>query len=220
MCFYYSLSKLAQRYRERAENNEILRKMDLVNGFKYPEMPVVTSDGLKLMNWGLIPFWAKDEKIRQYTLNAKAETVFEKPSFKSRIATHRCIVPTNGFFEWKHSGKNTQPYYIHLKNQDSFSFAGLWDEWVTISTGVPYYTFTIITTGANPLLAEIHNSRKRMPVVLTEDIEFDWIHKKISKNEISDFLQPLHEKHFEAYPVQPFDLNAEIQENITQPTSL
>lgn len=126
---------MAQRYKERAENIEILRQIDLVNGFKYPEMPVISNGKLELMNWGLIPFWAKDEEIKKYTLNARAETVFEKPSFKGSIKSKRCIVPATGYFEWKHTDNKKQPYFIHLKNQDAFSFAGIWDTWTNKITG-------------------------------------------------------------------------------------
>jgi|GEM_PF-3694477 len=96
MCFYYNLSKMAQRYKERAQNNEVLRKMDLVNGFTFPEMPVIVNSNMSLIHWGLIPFWAKDDGIKKYTLNARAETLFEKPSFKNSIFSKRCIVPASG----------------------------------------------------------------------------------------------------------------------------
>ncbi len=207
---------MARRYQERAENNEVLRKMDLVNGFKYPEVPVIVGEKLKLMNWGLIPFWAKDETIRQYTLNAKAETIFEKPSFKNRIATHRCLVPATGYFEWQHNGKIKQPWFIRLKEQDSFSFAAVWDAWKNPVTGSTSLSFTIITTEANPLLAEIHNSKRRMPVVLTVENEFDWLKNGLSKQDITDFFKPPAQEYFEAYPIRSFNRDLEIQENITQ----
>ena len=209
MCFYYSLSKLAQRYQERAENNEIRKKMNLVNGFKFPDMPVVTESGMELKKWGLILFWSKEEKIREYTLNARNDTVFEKPSFKNRIMTHRCIIPATGFIEWQHNGKLTQPHFIHLKNQEAFSFAGLWDVWKNPETGQTLSTYSIITTDANPLMAEIHNTKKRQPVILTEDIEFSWLEKGLTKSDIESFFVPLEEKHFDAYPIKPFKMTDE-----------
>ncbi len=203
MCFYYSLSKLAQRYSERAKNNEILRETYMVNGFSHPEMPVITETGLEMMNWGLIPAWSKDDQIRKYTLNARAETIFEKPSFKNVISSKRCIIPATGYFEWQHTGKNKQPYFISLKNQDAFTFAGVWDMWVNPQNMQNYYTYSIITTEANPLLAEIHNTKKRMPVVLPQEIEFDWLTRNISTEKIKDFFVPLGEEFFE---VQKVDL--------------
>ncbi len=208
---------MAQRYKERAENIEILRQIDLVNGFKYPEMPVISNGKLELMNWGLIPFWAKDEEIKKYTLNARAETVFEKPSFKGSIKSKRCIVPATGYFEWKHTDNKKQPYFIHLKNQDAFSFAGIWDTWTNKITGEIIKSYSIITTSANPLLAEIHNTKKRMPVVLTKDMEFEWLNNKLSPEDIRGFFVPLGEEHFEAYPIKPFDRNVELQKEITNP---
>lgn len=209
MCFYYSLSKLAQRYQERAENNEILRKMNLVNGFKFPVMPVVTESGLELKKWGLIPFWSKEEKIREYTLNARNDTIFEKPSFKNNVMTHRCIIPATGYIDWQHNGKVKQPFYIHLKNQEAFSFAGIWDDWKNPETGQTVSTYSIVTTDANPLLAEIHNTKKRQPVILTEDIEFSWLEKGLTKTDIESYFVPLGEEHYDAYPIQSFNMTDE-----------
>ncbi|MGM0408089.1 MAG: SOS response-associated peptidase [Bacteroidota bacterium] len=217
MCFYYSLNKMSQRYKGRAQNNDALRKMDLVNGFKFPEMPVITESKMDLMHWGLIPFWSKDDTIKKFTLNARAETVFEKPSFKNSIFSKRCIVPATGYFEWKHTGNQKQPWFIRLKNQDSFSFAGIWDKWTDKNTGEIIYSYSIITTAANPLLAEIHNTKKRMPLVLTKDVEFDWLNNHLTKNEIEEFFVPLGQQHFEAYPIKPFDRNIELQKDIATP---
>ncbi len=220
MCFFYNLEKLEPRYQKRGGPEIKFDRMDLVNGFTYPEMPVVSTSGLEKMHWGLIPFWSRDESIRQYTLNARAETLFQKPSFKNRIATHRCIIPTTGFFEWQHTGTKKQPWFIRLKKQDSFTFAGLWDRWTDASTGQTFQSFSIITTPANPLLAEIHNSKKRMPLVLTKDVEFEWPRKALSKNGIRNFLVPPGADIFEAWPVERFNRNAVRQENITRPLNL
>lgn len=198
---------MAQRYKERADSNEVQRQMNLVNGFTFPEMPVITNIGMELKKWGLIPFWSKDDKIRQYTLNARAETIFEKPSFKNRIMSQRCLVPANGYFEWKQERTRKQPYFIHMKNQESFSFAGLWDVWTNKATGEIISTYSIITTEANPFLATIHNTKKRMPVMLASDMEFSWIEGELSKMEIMDFFEPVDETKVEAFPVKPFDLN-------------
>ncbi len=176
----------------------------MVNGFSYPEMPVITETGLEMMNWGLIPAWSKDDQIRKYTLNARAETIFEKPSFKNVISSKRCIIPATGYFEWQHTGKNKQPYFISLKDQDAFSFAGVWDLWVNPHSRENFYTYSIITTEANPLLAEIHNTKKRMPVVLPQEIEFDWLNRNLSNEKIKDFFVPLGDEYFN---VQKIDLN-------------
>lgn len=215
MCFYYNLSKLAQRYRERATNNEILRKLDLVNGFQYPQMPAITSEKLQLMHWGLIPSWSKDDKIKQYTLNAKAETIFDKPSFKKPVETNRCIIPANGFFEWQHQGKKKQPFYIFMNTQDCFSFAGIYDKWQNSATGEEIYSYSIITTSANPLMDEIHNSKKRMPVILLQELELEWLNKNLTHEDMLRFFIPISEELLSAYPILPFDKNKNNQPNIT-----
>ena len=124
-------------------------------------------------NWGLIPSWAKDLSIGNRMINARAETLAEKPSFRGPYKYHRCLIPANGFYEWKKrsNSKAKQPYYIHLKNNGIFAFAGLWDEKQT-EDGSLLKTCTIITTIPNSLLASIHN---RMPVILPEEGYAEWL---------------------------------------------
>src|SRR5258707_8602572 len=138
------------------------------------DMPVVVSDGEKhveLMRWGLVPFWAKDEKIGYKMINARAETLSEKPSFRKALSLQRCIVPAGGFFEWKQAGKEKIPYYIHLKHQKLFSFAGLYDCWRN-KDGKELHSYTIITTRPNAVVGAIHD---RMPVILTKEHEETWL---------------------------------------------
>ena len=136
MCFYYHLSKLAQQYKDRAQRAEVLKELDLVNGFAYPTMPVLTSESLLLMQWGLIPFWAMDDKIKK------------------------------------------------------------------------------LTTAANPLMAKIHNTKKRMPVILTEEVENNWLEKDLPKSEIISFFTPIDDRLMEAYPIKPFKLQEPLQPGI------
>ena len=134
---------------------------------------------------GLIPFWAKDDSIKQYTLNAKIETLNEKPAFKNSVK-NRCLVIADGFYEWKwldEKGRKKQKYLITLPDSDLFAFAGIWSEWQNKSTGEIINSYSIITTEANELMAEIHNSKKRMPVILTKKNEKDWL----GGEEINDF---------------------------------
>ena len=214
MCFYYHLSKLTQEAKNRAINSEVLKELDLVNGFTYPQMPVITSSALELMQWGLIPFWSKDDSIKRHTLNARSETVFDKPSFKNSILRKRCLVPANGFFEWQHIGSKKQPFYIHLKNQECFNFAGIWDEWTDKETGEILKTYSILTTVANPLMAKIHNTKKRMPVILTEEVENCWLEDGLSNTDVKKFFHPINEKFIEAYPIKKFKLTEPIQPEI------
>ncbi len=170
-----------------------------INGFTHPTLPVVTneqSDTIQFYSWGLIPAWASAEKtdeLSNLTLNAKAETIFEKPSFKDSIMTKRCLVLVDGFYEWRHEGKTKIPYYISLKNNETFALAGLWSKWTDPISQTPKFTFSIITTEANPLMEYVHNSKKRMPLMLTKEAETQWLQNNLSKTDIINLMKPFDE---------------------------
>jgi len=176
-----------------------------VSGFSFPDLPVVIEDKIKLYKWGLIPSWVKDEKtgneLRSNTLNAKSETAFEKPSFRKAIASQRCIVPINGFIEWQTLDKEKQPYFIKPKEADIFLVGGLFDMWVNPDTGEILNTFSIITTDANPLMAEIHNSKKRMPLILENKNIDKWLDKRAAKEVVQSILMPLEQNLMSAYKI-------------------
>ena len=192
MCFHSKQSKKAQelesRFNAKIEKPEAFKSQDYINGFSFPKTPIIannSTDLIKHFNWGLIPFWAKDKTIRKYTQNAKIETLHEKPSFKNSI-TNRCLIIADGFYEWKwldSKGKKKQRYLITLPNNNVFAFGGIWSEWIDKETGEIINSYSIITTEANEFMAEIHNSKKRMPVILTEENENDWL----SGNPLNDF---------------------------------
>jgi putative SOS response-associated peptidase YedK len=123
------------------------------------------------LRWGLIPFWAKDPAIGNRLINARAETVAEKPSFRSAFAKRRCLVVADGFYEWRPEGKRKVPVYIFLKSKKPFGFAGLYENWKDPG-GREIRTCTIITTEANDLVRPIHD---RMPVILPEGVEDRWL---------------------------------------------
>jgi putative SOS response-associated peptidase YedK len=118
---------------------------------------------LDLIRWGLLPFWAKDQKIAWKLINARAETVATAPAFKKAFAKRRRLVPVDGFYEWKKVGKEKRPYLIGMANGEPFTLAGLWENWKDPASGEWIRTFTIITTDANDLVCELHD---RMPVVI------------------------------------------------------
>ncbi|HEY0736836.1 MAG TPA: SOS response-associated peptidase [Herpetosiphonaceae bacterium] len=153
---------------------------------------VVEKDGereIQLMQWGLIPFWAKDPKIGSKMFNARSETVGEKPAFKSSFKRKRCLVPATGFYEWKAEGRGKVPYLFTVGDHEVFGFAGLYDSWKAPS-GEVLYTYTIITTRPNDLVAQAHD---RMPVILPRDQEQAWLDTSV---EDPFFLQSL----LEPYP--------------------
>ena len=127
--------------------------------------------------WGLIPHWAKDDSISNKLINARAETLREKPSFREAFARRRCIIPASGFYEWQKTSKGAkQPFYFYLKEKEIFGFAGLWEEWLDKQNGELTETCTIITTEANEVLKPIHD---RMPVILKMgDYDF-WLDEKV-----------------------------------------
>jgi len=156
---------------------------------------------ISLMKWGLIPFWAKDPKIGNRTINARAEGIQDKPSFRKPIRSQRCLVPADGFYEWKKTsaaGKQDKvPYFIRLKDQETFAFAGLYDVWKGHEDR-QIASFTIITTEANELVGDIHN---RMPVILAVDAEKLWLDPDTPLAGVLAALQPYPAASMEAYPV-------------------
>ena len=184
MCFYTSQTKEAieveNRFKAKFSNIKLFNKAEVYNGFTFPQTPVIANNNIEIIDffsWGLIPFWAKDIEIRKNTLNAKIETLNEKPSFRNCI-NNRCLVIADGFYEWQWldpKGKNKQKYKITLEDNSLFALAGLWSEWVNKDTGELTKSYTILTTEANSLMSKIHNSKKRMPVVLLETKEKRWL---------------------------------------------
>lgn len=164
---------------------------------------VVNNEGrrqLRQMRWGLIPSWAKDAAIGNKLINARAETLAEKPSFSEALRKRRCIIPADGFYEWEKVGKTKQPIRIVLKSREPFALAGLWDVWET-SEGDQIHSCTIITTAANELIRPIHD---RMPVILTRENEAVWLDPKIQNPAILlPLLKPYPAELMEIYPVSP-----------------
>ncbi len=151
----------------------------------------------KMMHWGLIPSWAKDDKFAARMINARAETLREKPAFRNLINTNRCIVISDGFYEWRKGTKGKQPYYIKHPDHALMPLAGLWSFWKNPS-GNPLFTYTIITTHANRQISFLHD---RMPVILhKEDID-QWLSSKYNKTEEALMLLRPFEKPLDIYPV-------------------
>jgi len=151
---------------------------------------------IAMLRWGLIPFWAKDDKIGYKTINARAETVATAPSFRAAFKKRRCLVPANGFYEWKKvEDGSKQPYLIGVRDGSPFSFAGLWERWD--KGEAPVETFTIITGEPNSLVADLHN---RMPVILDPDDYDAWL--MAADTAIPQaLLQPFPAQLMQAYPV-------------------
>ena len=151
-----------------------------------------------MVRWGLIPPWAKDMKIGARMINARAETVAEKPSFLAAVKKRRCLVPASGFYEWVATKSGKQPHFIHFSDGRTFGFAGLWERW-TADGGAPLESCTIITTTANEMISDLHH---RMPVILPPEHYAEWLQpESLTTGRLSELLVPYPAGDMAAYPV-------------------
>lgn len=153
---------------------------------------------MSFLKWGLIPSWAKDSSIGAKLINARSETVTEKPSFREAFKRRRCIIPADGFYEWQRTGGRKQPFFFHMRDDWPFGFAGLWNKWKN-EDGEVIESCTILTTEANELLRRVHD---RMPVILTpEDYEV-WLDDDLRKRSLrEELLRPFPASEMEGYHV-------------------
>lgn len=216
MCFYYCLtkknpSKLIENKVIKEEQLSLFNDTFLVNGFDNPAMPVITNDKpdeIQFFHWGIIPSWVKDmqtaNNIRMNTLNAKAETIFEKASFKHSIRNKRCLILCSGFFEWQKVKGKKYPYYISLKDDEVFVFGGIWSTWTDKQTGEIFNTYAVITVEANEFVGKIHNTKKRMPFILQPEDALKWINNSLSDNEIQGLMKPFESDKMKAHTIKKF----------------
>lgn len=203
------------RYTLLADELEVLRAFDLEQdgidnfGQSYNIAPgqnvlAIIHDGNKkragYLRWGLVPSWAKDEKIGYKMINARSETAHEKPSFKKLMAQKRCLIIADSFFEWQKNEAGKQPKRIQLADRKLFAFAGLWDKWEQEDKDL--FTCTILTKEANPFMQDIHH---RMPIILPKEKETDWIEPQKEKpNTMRAFLQNIDIDDLHAYNVSSY----------------
>jgi putative SOS response-associated peptidase YedK len=151
------------------------------------------------MRWGLIPSWSRDDRAASSLVNARIETLEEKPSFRDSVPARRCLVPADGFFEWKTDGSRKVPHLIFRKDRQPFAFAGIWDRWYSPATGQSIESCAIVTTTANPLLRPLH---ERMPVMLTPEEAAVWLDPERTRLvDMGPILQPLPSESLDLYPV-------------------
>jgi putative SOS response-associated peptidase YedK len=219
------LEKYAKRYGRGEEEitfvREQIRKLNLApayhaSGFDHPLVPVMidTTRQIHLFSWGLIPNWiksaAKAVAISNSTINARVETMFEKPAFREAARTRRCLVMADGFFEHHHKNKKAFPYHIRLKDDEPMALAGLWDEWIDEQSGVRRRTYTILTTRANAVMTRIHNNAKleegpRMPLIIPKQFDDDWlkpVNNYSDKELIAEITRPFPDSELESFTVR------------------
>ncbi len=188
MCFYMSqkepLPKVEKRFNAKVDRQSHFLQSDFINGFDFAKVPVILASAPNSISthyhWGLVPAWSKDLEFRKNTLNARIETLAEKPSFAKSTA-NRCLVIASSFFEWHwndEKGKSKDKYEIFSAQDELFAFAGIYDTWYNPQEGRPYNSFAIVTTAANPQMEYIHNHKKRMPILLKKEDEAAWLDAK------------------------------------------
>jgi putative SOS response-associated peptidase YedK len=202
MCGRFTLTQPAQAVAERFGVQLVLfTPSPRYNIAPSQPVAVILQNGerrLEACQWGLVPFWAKDPEIGHRLINARAETLAEKPAFKYSLTRRRCLIPADGFYEWRKEGDRRVPVYIRRRDGGLFAFAGLWDEWQS-PDGSPLRTCTIITTEPNALLAPIHH---RMPAILKPEQEALWLDTSLKDPvRLIEMLQAYPETELEAYPV-------------------
>jgi len=204
MCGRYALfrtGELVKRFKTRPPPSKLRDSYNVAPG---QMLPVVVEEdqtrAVEFMKWGLVPMWAKDPNIGYRMINARAEGIFEKPAWRGPIRRHRCLVPANGFYEWKvRPGERTkQPFFIHPKDQGLFSFAGIYDIWHN-AEGDELLTYAIVTTTPNKEMATLHD---RMPVILHPDDWDMWLDPALQgRDALESPLRPYQDDGLEMYEV-------------------
>ena len=197
------IRKISKQFKAVADNTGNFTFQEELNGFSFPVLPVITNQErtrLELsFEWGLVPAWCKDDSIRKNTLNARIESLDEKPAFRSSV-THRCLVIATGYFEWRwldEKGKSKQKFEVHHAVAEAFAFAGLYASWQD-PFGKRRDTFTICTTQANPQMQYVHNTKNRMPVMLNPGDEDAWLDPH---NDVRSFAYPEYSPQLVAFPI-------------------
>jgi putative SOS response-associated peptidase YedK len=217
MCFYYSITKksINKLVRGKVLNENQLSLFEehfIVNGFDHPLMPVITDElpgEIQNFQWGFLLSSANSiEKAADFlgnynTLNAKAEDIAHSHLYAHSFLHKRCLVLCSGFFEWRQVKKEKIPYYITLKDDELFVFAGIWNKSVIKDEGT-IHSFAILTIEANEIMAAIHNTKKRMPLILSPEEAKQWLNPNLSVEELNKLIKPLPSAEFIAHSIKKF----------------
>lgn len=194
MCFYSqqkeTILKVKKRFNANVLKPELFLQDENINGFSHPNIPIITNTNPTSIEteytWGLMPSWAKETSFRKNTLNAKIETVTEKPSFKNSL-DNRCLIIATAFYEWRwldEKGKIKQKYQINGETE-IITFAGIYNHWTNPENGEILKTYSMLTTEANTTMQFIHNHKKRMPIILKQEDEMKWLTDEIGLKDIA-----------------------------------
>jgi putative SOS response-associated peptidase YedK len=216
MCFTVNVNivkeELEKRYGGELIDHDNYRPSYYYHAFSFPELPVVVrhpsgDNMLRPARWGLIPSWTgsvgEAEKIRKMTLNARSESILEKPAFADSFSRRRCLLPVHGFYEWKHEGSKKIPYYIYHPSEKIMSIAAIYDRWSMPDKSRDIYTFSVITTSANKMMSEIHNTKMRMPVIIDPGNEEKWLYGGTRPGELADLMRTYPDDILKAHTISP-----------------
>lgn len=201
MCGRFSIIKKAddiiQRFSIKAGADEFTPVYNAAPGQNLAVISNLEPDKLNFFKWGLIPYWAKEASIGYKMINARVETIADKPAFRNSLKSKRCLVIADGFYEWKKDNGRKQPFRILMKDESLFAFAGLWDTWKD-REGRSINSFTIITTEANSMMKDIHD---RMPVILDKNDEMLWLDDQFNTDKKMDILKRYPSEKMRYYPI-------------------
>lgn len=193
---FASAEQIKKRFRAEIPQEKVFLRYNIAPTQTVLTLPATQPRRIEYMQWGLIPSWAKDDTMSAKMMNARAETVMEKPSFRTAFTQRRCLVIAHGFYEWEK--KTGQPYYVSLTDGDCFAMAGLWEEWKNPSSGIIVRSCTIITTEPNSLIAPYHH---RMAVILAKEDEELWLNPATPLSVAHGLLRPYPADAMRIYPV-------------------
>ncbi|MFB2835267.1 SOS response-associated peptidase [Floridanema evergladense] len=204
MCGRYSFTQVAEAIADKFQVKEVPEISPRYNIAPTQQIATVLVNSesserqFKMLRWGLIPSWAKDAKMGAKLINARGETVAEKPAFRAAFKKRRCLILADGFYEWHTQDGEKQPFYFRLENGEPFAFAGLWEHWEK-GEGESIESCTIITTEANELMRPVHD---RMPVIIDSKNYEQWLDPEVKKTELlQSLLQPYPTEEMTAFPV-------------------
>jgi putative SOS response-associated peptidase YedK len=217
MCFYYAITKksvnaLVKGKIIRDDQLSLFEEQYIVNGFDHPFMPVITNtspDDISFLQWGFLPDNVEskeqaDKFLSDYnTLNAKSENIENSRLYTDSFRNRRCLVLCSGFFEWRKVKKEKIPYFVSLKNDELFVFAGIWNE-TTDGKGQKIKTFSVLTVEANELMATVHNTKKRMPLILTPVAAKKWLQSGLNDDQLKEIITPIQSENLKAHTIKKF----------------
>ncbi len=225
MCFNASLVQNAEIMAIEFNayiDDSLIKPVYFSPAFSLPQWPVLkdeTPDKFLPLTWGLIPSWTKNfdaaRDLRFKTFNARIETIHEKASYRKASDSSRCAIPIDGWYEWKEVRGKKYPYYIHREDRKPFLLAGLWDRWTDVQNDQILETFSIVTTTALGICAQVHNTKERMPFLLSKEYSSLWLDRDLKYSQIRGTIQPQW-KELKAHPVSNLVTDRNRDKNVPQ----